>query len=492
MKKYFICILGLVIAPLGIPLRASSSDLNSLVKTTLENNFDIKIGHSQVEEKVAEILKAQGTYDINTTLNYTNSKTNTPVSSTLDGGGNASSIKTDTVTKSLTLNKKFSTGTTLNIPLSNTITDSSSTTRTIKETHETSVAAELTQPLLKGFTPSYVTKDLIEKEYDLQINTHKEREKIVTTILKMVELYYDTLFKYREVQIKKTALDSAKENQEFIEQKHKLGKSSTIEVLEAQSATGKNEEAWLTSLNDFENKKNELLTQIYADTEKQPIDFEQAEKSLSNLPQSNVPQESWEKGVHEKVTKRPEYTGQEATFSKAKFQSHNAARDRLPDFDLKGSVTMKGLAPTTSVSNDQAFNGRYTSWSSTATLKYPLFSYASRGSYAIKQLKEEQEQIKLNKTRNDLSIELLKEMRNVKSGPLQISAFISALEAEEQKYQAIKIKHSQGLISTYELNQGLVDLMNARLSLLKSKISYLKSYHRLRKSQGIFFENGTL
>jgi outer membrane protein len=449
--------------------------INSLIEATLEHNFDLRLSKISVSEKEASIEQERGDYDYQLSSSHKRAKSDTPSSSSLDGAGNASSVKSKSTTSSLTMSKKLSTGTQLSLPYNVTITDSSSTARTIQKTYEPSIALSLSQPLLKGFDAKYVARDIEEARMDLEMEQLKEREEINDKAQEVLELYLDAILKYEQINIRKTGKSNSAQNLDFITQKHRLGKSSQIEFLEAKAADQKAVEALLAAEVDYQNAHDQLALKAFGDSNHQIsfVNVSQLLADVEKMPKGNdVPNM-----VQQGLTGREKIKRYQIALSKAGFKLSNATRDRLPDLDLDATLTHKGLASTLSKANGHLVDGRYRSWNASLTLSKPLMGYAGHGYWQQQGLKQKQEEIRLEQARRDIRLEIQKSIRKLESSRIQIKAFTAALDAEEKKYTELKLRHGQGRASTYELNQGLQALQSTQVSLLRSRIDYLKSFY---------------
>ncbi|MBT3237032.1 MAG: TolC family protein [Bdellovibrionales bacterium] len=476
---YLTFIIGLFHQLLAAPAPIT---VRELALATLKNNFDLKLSKIAIDEKKTVIEQEIGDYDYRLSSSHSRAKNNTPSSSSLDGAGNASSVKSSSTSSSLTLAKKFNTGTEISIPYNVTITKSNSTTRTIAKTYEPSLTLSITQPLLKGFDATYVARDIEEARMDVEIEQLKNLEAINKKLQEALELYFDTILKHEQIGIRRTGSKNAKQNMAFITEKHRLGKASQIEYLEAKTAFQKTEDSLLTAQIDYQNIRDQLALLVFGDSNHQ-IDFINISQLLHNLPPLIANQEVTEL-IQQAITDRDKVKRYQLTLAKAGFKLANAVRDRLPDLDLAADLTHKGLGSSLSSANRHLTDGRYRSWNTSLTISKPLMAYASTAYWQQQKLKHQQEMIRMEQARRDVRLEVQKSLRKLASGKIQIKAFSAALAAEEKKYAELKIRHQQGRVSTYELNQGLQAVQNTEVSLLKAKVGHIKNYYAKASATG--------
>ncbi|MBT7668702.1 MAG: TolC family protein, partial [Bdellovibrionales bacterium] len=244
----------------------------------------------------------------------------------------------------------------------------------------------------------------------------------------------------------------------------------------------KTEDSLLTAQIDYQNIRDQLALLVFGDSNHQ-IDFINISQLLHNLPPLIANQEVTEL-IQQAITDRDKVKRYQLTLAKAGFKLANAVRDRLPDLDLAADLTHKGLGSSLSSANRHLTDGRYRSWNTSLTISKPLMAYASTAYWQQQKLKHQQEMIRMEQARRDVRLEVQKSLRKLASGKIQIKAFSAALAAEEKKYAELKIRHQQGRVSTYELNQGLQAVQNTEVSLLKAKVGHIKNYYAKASATG--------
>ena len=457
-----------------------SDELNNVISAAMENNFDIKISDYDAQDKDGQYIKAQGDFDFTLSLDSSYSKSDTPSSSSLDVSGTTSSVVEKKQSNLLTLSKKFSFGTELKIPYGYDIVDSTSSNRTIAKTYETAFSIELSQPLIKTFKPSYFTKNLKAKQYDLEIAKSKHKTEVIKRIKKITDHYFATLEAFHTINIKEDSLKNKKENLSFIKSKKRVGKASLIDLLDAESATKKEVESFESSKINFENKIDELNTLVFADNKKTIKYNFKLGKFEKFIFESNV-----QKLTKRAYEKRDEIYKLQKELDKSRANLKFSKLDRLPSVQLEAEIKSKGLNTNFSKANSQVTDGKYISNKIGVTVQHRIMGYAQTGSYRINKLKVEQAELKLKKMKKDILLEIKKSIRELKSSKFRIDALESSLKAEVEKYEAAKRKFGAGFISNFEINRYHQDKIKAELELLKSKISYQKAILSYKNSTAL-------
>lgn len=454
--------------------------LREALSLSLEKNLALKISGLSVEEKQALTQKAYGAYDIDLNLGVTIDRNITPSSSSLEGVAEDNALKTKDTLTNASLKKKFGFGTTVEVPYKYTIAETNSTNQRFSTAHKPNLTLKITQPFLQSFTPSYFTKNLTLAEYDWEIAKMEHGAKINSTLSKTIQLYFEALKEQSNLQIRKSAYETARTNFEFVKEKRSVGKSSLIDVLEAEGTMQKLHEAYLKAEASLKNKKEEFQSHVFAE----PKEGVELDATLLSQMKAYIFKESPEEMLKQALELRMETRKAATSVVRAEAERLGASVDRLPNVDLSGEVTQNGLDENFSKAHQQIKDRTYTSWQASANLKYPLLNYAARGAHAQKELRLEQEKIKQLQTSRDIALEIRKYLRDLDTGWQRISALSKALEAQTQKYEGKQQRFRLGLLSQFELDKALEEKKQAEIELLDAKIAYQTAIYKLAEARG--------
>ena len=459
-------------------------DLKDALKTSLERNLSIKLSSYTSAEKEGSLIKARGEFDPTLKLSYSIDRKITPSSTSLDGVSAGSPSKSRDTLVNASIKQKFKWGTELEVPYKYTVGESNSAFRRFNTTHQSQLGFKFSQPVFESFTPSYFSKSLEAASFDWAIAQAEHQEKIIMTTVKTLDLYWDTLKEREGLKIKELSYDSAKKNYTFVKAKNALGKSSPIDLIEADSTVQKQFEAVLSAKSSYLNKKEELAVQIYGDP---TINIELTEPVVAVKPFKPEMGLFWI--IKQAQQERSESKRSVDAIGKAELEKSAAAVDRLPDLKLTTEITFKGLDDDFSEANREVLNRNFTSWIASLTLEQPLSMYASRGSYRVKELKLDQEHIKQQQNQRDISLEVRKYMRQINTEWQRIIALKKAVQADSEKYNGQLLRFKSGKISNYELSHSLEDKMGTELELLEAHIAYHKAVFQFSKAQGRLFQD---
>ncbi|MBF0315015.1 MAG: TolC family protein [Oligoflexia bacterium] len=469
---------------------AEKKSLKDCLLLALQNNFDLKLEASSLEQKKQGITSSQGDFDPLLTANYSYSDSTTPSSSSLDGVGSAKPIESVTSIYKLNLSKKFTFGTELTIPYTETVKRSNSTYNIFGKSYNPNLGFTLKQPLILGFYPSYHRKNVTSAELEFQKSNEDQKIKMSDTMLKVATTFLDVVKFEKELEIKTSSFKSAEDNLQFVKKKQDIGMASAIDIAEAKSKYLQKQEGLIEAKKNLEEKRGNLLLLIYGDIENSilvnndldQIKHEIAEKSLE------INADQYSEFLEIAMKNRSEILKANYAIEKATFEKECAGKDLLPKNNATYNESWQGMRGHHSDAFDEVKDRKFKTTSLQIEVESPLFRHASKSAYEMKNLQWQQEQLKQKKVINEVSLEIFVLLKKIESEKIRIQALAEALAAESIKYDGQKQSYHLGKISLSDFNQAIEDKEKSELENLKAKISHLTSLLNLYKSQGVIFQ----
>lgn len=454
--------------------------LKKYIKIFLRNNPKIKISLLDVKISEASFIKSKGEFDLSFTYNFSKGTQNTPVSSTLDTTGNASSVKTETTTNTFTLSKLFSTGTTLTLPYELKKVDSDSTFRIFRLTYEPSMSLQLNQPVLQTFFSGYHTKDKTFAKKQWEEKSYKEREKVEKLVYEQIEKFYSLLEAKKSFQISKNSMNTALKNFNFIKKKKVLGKSSILEFYESQASLSKAQERLLRDeirfLKSYENVKRDidLNTDLNLNSQNNEL----------NSKNYNFPHNK-SKMYENAIKNRGDYLANKHGISTYQFKRDFASVDKLPTLDFDASYSSQAIRANQSDASDDLLDRKYKTWSLGLTLTHKIPGSAAKGSYLQNSLKLQKEQIKMKQLKKGIILEIEIALKNFNTQKKVVSSLKSSMNMEEKKMDYYQRQFLQGTLSSFEIAKHIENKNKAVLEFHKAQYKLERDYYNLFKTQGL-------
>jgi outer membrane protein TolC len=461
-------------------------NLKRLTKLVLSNNFDIKIANARSMEKEGSYIKSGGDFDLGLNYAFTYTDSDTPSSSSLDGGGSAVSVKSSALAQSLTLSKTFGSGTEISLPYTWDVNESTSSFKIFKKSHEPSIAINLTQPIIRSFTRDYFTKSLDSSESDWLIERAKSEAKIEDTLKLALEKYFDVIENEKAHEISLNSLITSRDNFDFVKQKRKVGRSGLIEQLDAESSYKKAIERELKSKNKYQKLKGELGIIVYADSEKE---FRFSKLNIDDFKIELPHENDLIKLIASAVENRKETFSKKMAYEKAMNIARLSKTDLFPTVDLDLGYESNGLSDTYSKANSEIFKRKFITSRVGVTVARDLFQYGAKGSLKTNELKALQEDLKYRQHLQNIGLEIRSVLAELKSQVAVIDAMQASVKAESLKFKYRLKQFKQGKLSSFELAKQQESKEKSDLELAKAEMSYLKKVFSLYHAKGELTKN---
>lgn len=457
-------------------------NIQILTQQSLANNFDINIQKSKLLEKEALLLKAKGQFDynLNFDLNYIDS--NTPSSSTLDGGGVAATVESLSFEKSMTLSKSLGlTGTELSLPMSVNRQETTSATSIFPVYDQTSFGLSVTQPLIRLFTKDYFLKSVIEADYDQQIENEKMRKEHADTLFKIIETYFDVLKDQDNLKHLEATLANDEQNLKFIRAKKKVGKSSRVEVSEATVKRNKTKERFFNTKNSLLRKLNDLKAKVFHRSDIS-IEFKGNDSEMSAF--EGIMNLKTDEIYKTAIERRAEFKELTLEKEKATRNIKFSSVDKMPSLEVGYTLTSQGLSDSLGEAKDEGLAGDFLSHNYTLSIEQPIFRHVKKASHKINLIRLKQAELKLKNFEINLKLEIDTKLNEARSQRQIITAMETSLSAQQEKYKFFDKRFRIGAISVFEFNKVAIEKEKALIELNEARYKFNKILVELIKIRG--------
>jgi outer membrane protein TolC len=458
-----------------------SLNLKRLTKEIFINNSDLKIEKYKVFEKSSLALKEMGEFDWTMTYSLTYSDNDTPSSSSLDGGGTASSVQSGSQAHSLSFSKTFFSGTKIETPLTFSRDTSTSSFTSFPVSKNTSAGITITQPLLRLLNRGYFYRKYQEAKDKFEMSKSDEKKKMAKTLIKTIEQYFEVIKLQQDQKLHLFIKENDQRNLEFLQAKKRLGKSSRVELLGAESSLAKSDEKLINTEIKLFKKRNELAQKVFGSLDqKYTLSFNQDEFE----PLKKNLQMDLDKVYKKAYKRRPEGRKFEKDVALHLRKLNYSKTDMLPELEMSHALTSKGLAADTGTSKDQVLDGKFLTYKGTLSLEAPLLRYAKKGNLGINKSKLMQAKLKLKNYKLDLRLEIESGLKEL-LGQEKISKALSlSSKAQEEKFEYYQKRFKLGQISIFDFTKVQQDMQRAKIEYHEAQNKYYKLFIKALNQQG--------
>lgn len=251
---------------------------------------------------------------------------------------------------------------------------------------ETFIGASVVQPLLKNFGPATTMVRIRLAALASDVAFEEYRRQLMLVLAQAEAAYWDLHLSQEQDRISRESVDLASKILTDNKVRSEVGKSSELEVLQAQAG-----------LSLRQSRQNEAFLKVFEGANRVANFFSDASTkssvSVRTTDKPDLAEVSPSLFDNFKVAydRNPDYLIRKKQVSQEDLRIAYARNQRLPQFDLKGSYGFNGLGQSPGESHDNIGAADFPAWSVGVEMRVPLTG-------GIKE-KREWEAAKLSKTR---------------------------------------------------------------------------------------------
>jgi len=440
-----------------------SLTLDQAIDDALAKNLNLQISRLDTDISEGDVMAAQADFDpeIFADATYSIRETDTTVSQTVG-------TESDTRTYEGGVRKKIRTGATVEVSTSLSRSDSNAITSTSLGhdlDYESNVGVEIRQPLLKGAWSDYNLATLRKAKSSFSQAKLTVRKNILDVVSSTEKAYWDLAYAYQNVKLKSTGVEASQQLVAETESKFKASLASKVELLQAQSQLASDEEELLLAESALEDASDALLLLTGAMDDSYTGEI----LSVSELPEKFSKVDDYNNTWIHALEASENVAIQEETIYQMEQDGITAKHARRPQLDVVATGAYIGLDDTT-VDNayENALDRDGEKWS--LMLEFSMPWGQREGKAKILQAKSylEQEQIRLQKIKQQLRSDVRSAWRNVNVGFKRVKNASVTLELRQQTFDEAQAKYKRGLISFREMLDVQRDYDGARQNYLEA------------------------
>ncbi len=390
------------------------------------------------------------------------------------------------------------TGGNLEINLDTYMDDSNTNFQTINPRYGSTLAFQMTQPLLKNFGFKVARHDIIVARNSYDASELTARTAAANAIYNIEDAYWNLVFRREDLDVKRRSLALARDLLDRNRKQLEIGMMAPIETISAESEVAtreveilqaevalRNAEDTLRTLLDIREPGTVIEPKDRPTTEPRPVSLESAQALA--------------------LAQRPEILSARLDVQSRDVDLLYARNQLLPQLDLTASYWSPGVSGTqilykdndplsgviigtlpggSSTSLKDALRGKSPNWSVAMTLSLPLNTVVSRAAAASARLSWDRAKVSVERAEQQVLLEVRNAAREVEANYKRILATQAALRLAEKKLEAEEKKVKAGLSMNYTLLQIQRDLAQARSQELQARVDYALALARLDRATG--------
>lgn len=469
--------------------------LKQVVEMALKNNLDISVESYNPEIFDTRIKFERSKFDpfFGATINTRDATR--PSGSTLVG---AESTTNQEFTYNFTLDQRLQTGTQYNVVFNNSRIDTTQRFSNVNPSFDSSLFANLTQPLMRGFGTEVTKAPIRIAEANRLASDHRLRQRVLDIALQVEQAYWDLVFFRRQMDVRRQSLTSATDLYENNKKQVEVGTMAPLEIVVAEAEVAAREQEILTTENLIGNTEDRLKSLVTTDkqAERWNTRFVPSDEPLVR-PVTITADEAIQKGL----ANNPDLKALELDLSSDRLSKRLAADALRPQLDFQATAGFTGLGGDILLLDDNfppnvisvtpggypdalssLFNNK--TWSAGIVVGLPIRNRSAEADFLRADLTEKQTQRTLENARQQLVYNIRTAIRNLQTDLKRLDAARASRILQEKKLDAEKKKLAVGLSTNHIVLDYQDDLALAQSQEVLALVDYEKNLAQLERYMG--------
>lgn len=477
----------------------ASLTVDEAVKLALDRNLDIAVErlNPQTFDLTVAGLEASYRPAFNSTLAQ-NSAVQLPTSQLI--GGQAVSNDISTYNFGLAQNLRWGGGT-VAVGWNNRKLDSSSSFNTFNPQYNSTFAAALTQPLLRGRSVDTVRNQLVVTKLNRDISEVQLRSTITNTLANVRNSYWDLAYTIAALKVARQSLELAEKLVEDNKTRVEVGTMAPIDIVQAEAEAATRRQTLAQAEADWRTAQLALKQLIVGSTEDpmwkatiDPVDrptFDPAPIDLEAAIRRALDQRT------DLIEIRKQLNINDANINLLRNLS-------LPGMDVIASYGLQGIGGTRFIRSSvvgspvvgtipggyldalRAVSGRdFPNWALQLNINYPIGTSTADAAYARARVQKSQSLAQTRAVELQVATEVTNAALQIESNLKRVDASRAARELAEKRLEAEQSKFEVGMSTNFFVVQAQRDLADAQGTALRTLLDYQKSvvdFERLQQT----------
>ncbi len=490
-------------APLPLPSAdptALALKLEEAVAMALEKNLDIAVERLNPTAVDFSIKALEANFNPTATSTVGLNTTYQLPTSQLIGGAR---VKNEQITWNFGVNQSLPwLGTTYSVAFNNRRNDNNNAFITFNPQYNTSLTAQIVQPLLRGRATDNVRTQLLITRINRDLSELQLRTTVVNTLASVRNAYWDLVFAIEVVDTARRSLQLAEKLVEDNKIRVEVGTLAPIDVIQAEAEAA---------------ARRQTLAQLEAQART-------AELTLKQLIVSGTSDPMWSSRLN--PVDRPTMAEQPATLEEALRNALSARTDlterrrnleitdanlallknqRMPSANLVANYGGQGIGGTRIIRDgtggpvvgtipggytdalDVMWQREYPTWTAQVVVAYPIGPNPQAAQYERAKIGQEQSLTQIRSLELQIASEVTNARLLVDANRERVDSARVARELSQRRLEAEQSKFDVGLSTNFLVVQAQRDLLTAENTLLRAVLDYQQSlvdFERVQLTSG--------
>jgi len=469
--------------------RALKLSLDSAIGTAMQRNLGVELQRYDYRISGYSLRSAYGLFDPLATAEILKQSNNNPVTSPFFASGS------DTTLLNFGLRHFLPTGGSYSAGFNSNRSERVGGGTFINPAYNSELALQANQPLLRNFGVDVNRRQINIARNTLGISQEAFRARLINTSVSVEDAYLDLIYARQVLDVARQSLFLASDQERITRIRIDVGASAPLDILQPRVAVATRQEQLIAAqaaVRDAEDRLRQLMNLDTAEWDRPIIPTDNVGARVGAI--------DLDKAVATALALRPELRQLKLGTGIREIEYTFARNQTLPQLDLNVSYGAAGLGgrsaeidpvtgrPTGRISRTtyanglgQVFGNEFPSWTVGLNVEIPLTNIGARSLKKRAELELERARADEDTTRQIITVEVRKAVRDIETAANQIIASRAARDAAEKNLDAEKKRYENGMTTNFNVLLIQQQLSDARVSELRALVFYDKAvsnYHR--------------
>jgi outer membrane protein len=456
--------------------------LRDAVVLTLENNSEVRVRETQVENSKFTLLGAHAPFDPVVTSTDNIIASISPPYTFLQGTG-STNVNYKSTSKFLQFNysQTFETGTNVLGGFTGSINSSNSSFFLFNPYTASTLNFQLTQPLLRNGWVSANRAPLIIARRNLQVSRASFAAEVNNNILQAVAQYWAVVQARGILDVARSSMDAAEATYKRDKRALELGALPPLDIYRSESQVASRRVQVIQS--EYALRQAEDAFRLTIGANQDPF-FQALDLDLTERPEAGNDLRTIDaaSALQAAIAKRPEFEAARAALARDETQLRLARNHLLPQLDLMALYATNGLGGSTGISSagqpissswlSQMFGFGFPTYEAQLTLSLPLKNRAAKAEMGSALVSRRSDLYSERLVREQVTLDVRNAVHQLEQAKLSIAASKEALDLAQKTMAAEQRKYQLGSGTIFFVLEAQTELATAQQTLLQSEVSY--------------------
>jgi outer membrane protein len=461
--------------------------LRDAILLALENNSNIRVEETQVENQRFALLRTYAPFDPALQSVFSVNRSSYPGYSQLQGVGVSSNAILNSLNQSIQVGytQTFQNGTNVQLTLNSSKFSTNSGFYYFNPYFDTTLNLQFTQPLLRnrGFFPNRAP--IIIARRNLQESQANFKGQVNDAILQVITQYWAVVEAKGNLEVQQRSLEAADASYQHDKRALELGALPPLDIYRSESEVASRRVQQIQA--EYDLKRAEDSLRLFIGANQDPY-FQALDLDLTETPQlaGSLEAMDFETALRQALSNRPELSAVGYALDGDDTKIRLAHNHLQPDLSLQGFYTSSGLGGNQydlntgallaqgglGTSFNQLFGFGYPSYGGTLSLNLPIRNRSAQAELGTALVSRQSDLYTQRTFREQITLDVRNAVHQLEQAKLTLAAGQTAVDLAKKNLAAEQRKHELGDETVFFVLEAQTELAQAELALLQSQVSY--------------------